>query len=123
MSLPDTILIVDDDAAMRDAMRSLLEEEGYRVATANDGREALRILLAGLSPCVIVMDMVMPVMDGVAFRTEQLKHPPIAAIPFIAYSGVIDVRRAAEQLGAAGYIEKPSEFQYVLSIIRQHCNH
>lgn len=124
MAHPDTILIVDDDSDTREAMRLMLEAEGYLVTTANDGSEALAVLLLnGLRPCVIVMDLAMPVMNGVEFRKEQLNHADIARIPFIAYSAVLDVRSAAQQLGASGYFEKPTEFEHVLSIIRQHCHH
>jgi CheY-like chemotaxis protein len=123
MAYPDTILIVDDDSDTLEAMRLMLESEGYLVATATDGREALTVLVKGLRPCVIVMDLSMPVMDGVEFRKEQLNHPDIAGIPFIAYSAVLDARSCAQDLRASGYLEKPTEFQHVLSIIRQHCNH
>lgn len=119
----DTILIVDDDARTRDGMRRLLELDGYAVQTAANGREALRLLFAGMRPCVIVMDMTMPVMNGFEFRQEQLQHAAIADIPFIAYSAVIDVARHGQHLRAAAYLEKPIEFQHMLAIIRQHCTH
>jgi CheY-like chemotaxis protein len=121
MAHPDTILIVDDHPDIRDGMRHMLETEGYAVHTASNGREALALLFGGLQPCVIVMDLAMPVMNGFEFRQEQLKHPEIADIPFIAYSAVVDVHRNAQHLRAAAYLEKPIEFQHVLSIIRQHC--
>ncbi len=121
--MPDTILIVEDHADTRDAMRVMLEAEGYAVQTAANGREALNLLYTGLRPCVIVMDMTMPVMNGFEFRQEQLKYPDIADIPFIAYSAVLDLRRQAQHLRATAYLEKPIEFEHVLSIIRQHCEH
>jgi CheY-like chemotaxis protein len=123
MAQPDMILIVDDEADTLEAMRLMLEGEGYWVVSAGDGRQALNLLLNGLRPCVIVMDLSMPVMNGVEFRNAQLQHPSIADIPFIAYSATVDVRTRAAQLRASGYLEKPTEFQHVLSIIRQHCNH
>ena len=123
MSQPDTILIVDDNLDMRDAMQLMLETEGYVVVTASDGREALGALSSGLRPCVIVMDLSMPVMNAIEFRQQQLGHRDLADIPFIAYSAVLDVRSRARDLRASGYLEKPTEFQHVLSIIRQHCNH
>jgi CheY-like chemotaxis protein len=123
MAHVDTILVVDDDTDIRDGMQLMLEGEGYLVATANNGREALALLSAGMRPCVIVMDLEMPVMNGVEFRQEQLQHPTIASIPFVAYSAAVAVRSNARQLRAAGYLETPTEFQHVLSIIRQHCHH
>ncbi len=123
MADADTILIVDDHADVRDGMRYMLEAEGYVVQTAGNGLDALALLFAGSRPCVIVMDMTMPVMNGFEFREEQLKHPDIAQIPFIAYSAVIDVQTHARHLHAAAYLEKPIAFEHVLSIIRQYCNH
>lgn len=120
---PDMILVVDDNSEVCDGMRLMLEQEGYLVATAGNGREALDLLLSGLRPCVIVMDLAMPVMNGVEFRQEQLTYPELATIPFLAYSAAVDVRSTAQQLGATGYIEKPAEFQHVLGIIRRHCQH
>jgi len=122
MGHTDTILIVDDDRQMLEALRLLLETEGYEVASASDGREALAMLVSGLRPCVIIMDLSMPVMNAIEFRRAQLDQPDTAGIPFIAYSGVLDVRRAHE-LRATAYVEKPTEFEYVLSIISRHCNH
>jgi CheY-like chemotaxis protein len=123
MTASDMILIVDDHADIRDGMRQLLEAEGYGVETAGNGREALALLFAGLRPCVIVMDISMPVMNGFEFRQEQLKHPEIADIPFIAYSAIVDLKRHGQHLQAAGYLEKPVELQHMLHIIRQHCPH
>lgn len=117
------ILVVDDHADIRDGMRHLLETEGYGVETATNGREALALLFGGLHPCAIVMDMMMPVMNGFEFRQEQLLHPSIAGIPFIAYSAVFDVATHAQHLHANAYVEKPIELQHVLSLIRQHCGH
>lgn len=121
MPRTELILIVDDHPDARDGMRHMLEREGYAVATAGNGSEALRALFAGLQPCVILMDLMMPVMNGFEFRQEQLKHRAIADIPFIAYSAVVDVRKHAHHLNADGYVEKPMDFQQVLSLIRQVC--
>jgi CheY-like chemotaxis protein len=123
MAPPDTILVVDDHADVREGMQHMLETEGYAVQAASNGREALALLFGGLRPCVIVMDLAMPVMNGFEFRQEQLKHSDIAAIPFIAYSAVVNVQQNAQHLRATAYLEKPIEFQHVLSIIRQHCEH
>jgi CheY-like chemotaxis protein len=123
MRRPDTILIVDDDGNTRETIRRLLEMEGYEVASACDGREALELLASGLRPCMIVMDLSMPLMNAVDFRQRQLSDPDIAGIPVIAYSGVPDVRGRAHECRAADHLGNPSEFEHVLSIIRRHCNH
>lgn len=103
-----TVLIVDDDPDVRTSISDALEEEGYRVHRAANGREALRLLREGAAlPDVILLDMMMPDMDGWAFRSEQQKEPRLSRIPvliFSAYSLPID---AATQLDAAGFLKKP----------------
>jgi CheY-like chemotaxis protein len=120
--LPDTILVVDDHQAVRESLQELLRAEGYLVVTAADGREALAILYRGLRPCLIIMDLMMPVMNGFEFREQQLRHPDLSRIPFIAYSAVVDTKNT-HHLNADAYFEKPTDPQQVLSVIRQFCAH
>ena len=123
MTDAEMVLVVDDHPDIREGMQHMLEMGGYGVQTAANGREALALLFRGLRPCAIIMDLAMPVMNGFEFRQEQLKHAEIAAIPFIAYSAVVDVHQHAQHLRAAAYLEKPIEFQHVLRLIRQYCAH
>src|SRR5438445_6065998 len=85
LSLP--VLIVDDDADVRDAMEFLLRSEGYRTVTAADGDDALTKLRAGLEPCLILLDLMMPWKDGFQFRREQMRDPRLSAIPVVVLSG------------------------------------
>ena len=117
----DTILVVDDHKDGRESMQALLSREGYTVVTAANGSEALRILYAGLRPCLILMDLMMPVMNGFEFREAQLRDADLARIPFVAYSAVVDIRRDAQHLNADGYLAKPSNSQDVLSVVRRYC--
>ena len=80
------VLVVEDDPAIREAMRRFLEIAGYTVATADDGRSALRCLRLGPEPCVILLDNHMPGMDGRAFRAAQRRDPRLAAIPIVVCS-------------------------------------
>src|SRR5436190_23601560 len=105
----DTILVVDDHRDARESMQALLCREGFAVVTAANGSEALRILYAGLRPCVILMDLMMPVMNGFEFRELQLRDPDLVRIPFIAYSAVVDIARDAQHLKADGYLGKPTD--------------
>ena len=82
----DVILVVDDNPDLRDGLRLALSEEGYTVETAINGRDALSRLYAGLKPCLIIMDLMMPVMNGFEFREAQLADARLADIPLIAYS-------------------------------------
>jgi CheY-like chemotaxis protein len=88
------ILLVEDDADTRDSMRRLLELWGYRVLCAADGREALS-LLSGELPCLILMDLRMPDMDGWQFRQQLWQEPRLATIPVILISAEDDLHSTA----------------------------
>ena len=75
------ILVVDDDRASVEALRELLKKEGHDVVCAENGREALERLREGRKFCVILLDVMMPVMNGYEFREEQLRDPALASIP------------------------------------------
>src|SRR5262245_24891409 len=108
------VLVVENDADLRDRLRILLHQEGFAVETATDGRDALDQLEAGLRPCVIVMDLMMPVMNGFEFRSEQLKDPTLARIPVITYSGIGDVRaRPSGSVGSIG-TRQPKDIDGIL---------
>lgn len=112
------ILLVDDDADVRESVSEALEEEGYRVANASNGREALRLLKDdGVRPDLILLDIMMPEMDGWAFRAEQLKDPGLAAIPVIVFTAYGAPRDIARQLDAAGALKKPLRLEELLSTI------
>ncbi len=114
------ILIVDDDAATRTAMRMVLEGAGYRVVSAGDGSEALDYLHGAERPSLILLDLMMPGVDGWEFRERQRRSPALAAIPVVILSAAGDVPRHAAALGAAGYLQKPVEFEKLLETIRRH---
>jgi CheY-like chemotaxis protein len=78
------VLIVEDDAPIREELASILVASGYEVTTATDGREALERLHWGLRPAVILLDLRMQLMTGWEFRAEQQKNATIADIPVIA---------------------------------------
>src|SRR5213075_2065863 len=83
---PLTVLIVDDDPPILSGLSEFLQGEGYNVAVAGDGRAALDQLRRGLRPSVIVLDLMMPVMDGWDFRHEQMKDAELRDIPVIVIS-------------------------------------
>lgn len=82
--LPNTVLIVDDDAEFRSALVEIVQHEGFQVETATSGMDALDKLRWGLRPCVVLLDMQMAVMTGWDFRAEQKRDRTLAAIPVIA---------------------------------------
>lgn len=84
MAAPNhTVLVVEDDADVRGALAELLTGEGYQVTTTADGGEALDTLHGGLRPAVIVLDLMMPNVDGWDFRRAQLEDPSLAQLPVV----------------------------------------
>lgn len=116
-----SVFIVDDDFGIRDAFREILEEQGYTVASAANGRVALDELRRGGRPCVILLDLMMPVMDGWQFRAEQQKDPSLAEIPVVVLSADTQVKQKAAFLRAAGYLQKPIEMDTLLATVSHYC--
>ncbi len=116
------VLVVEDDADIREALMDSLRESGCEVAGASNGVAALRYLATAQPlPCLILLDLMMPVMDGRAFRETQLQDPRIAHIPVVVLSAYRDVQASAEKLGAAAVLRKPPEMADVMSAIAHHC--
>jgi CheY-like chemotaxis protein len=114
------VLIVDDDPDIRDSLREVLEDEGYEVASVANGREALDHLKASSPrPCVILLDLMMPVMDGWQFRKEQKQDPAIANIPLIVITatGKRPVLIDADEL-----VMKPLDLGRLFEAIERYCS-
>lgn len=112
------VLVVEDDPDQRDAVVLALEQAGYAVVAAGDGLEALELLHAGTVPCVILLDLMMPEMDGVAFRKEQLKSPAMARIPVVVVSAFGQLTRA-RSLQVADYLPKPVELDRLVAVVQR----
>src|SRR5437763_3390144 len=113
------VLIVEDDADLRDMMAQLLSLEGYNTATVANGREALEYLQNGDRPDVILLDLMMPVMDGWEFRRRQQSDPDVADVPVIVLSA-LDRARAAD-VDANEFLKKPLDFDRLLTLVRSYC--
>jgi CheY-like chemotaxis protein len=113
-----SVLIVDDDADVREFMRLALEAEGYRVAGAENGRAALNHLRSHAATCIIVLDLMLPVMDGAQFRAAQLRDRSLAWIPVIVMSGGTVSDRLARDLGARYLVRKPLDLDEVKRALR-----
>src|SRR5215213_8993201 len=117
-----TILIVDDDAGIRQLLLLFLEHKGYTAKTVGNGQEALNQLQPEQPlPMLILLDLMMPVMDGASFRQAQLSDPRIAAIPVVVLSAAENIEAQAPLLTADAYIPKPIEFDSLLQIVEQYC--
>ena len=113
-----SILLIEDDAAICDAMSDLLSSEGYEVHCAMDGQKALDWLRATLRlPHLILLDLMMPVLDGVQFRLRQTAEERLSGIPVIVISA--DTRGAEKSscMGAQGYLRKPLEVDDLLDAV------
>jgi len=113
------VLIVEDDADLREMMAQLLSLEGYRTETAANGRDALQYLASGHRPDLILLDLMMPVMDGWEFRRRQVEDPTIAEVPVVVLSA-LDAARAAD-LGGTAFLKKPLDFDRLLELVRRFC--
>ena len=114
-----TVLIVEDDLDTREMLGRFLELEGYKVETAENGKRALERLGSGVGACVILLDLMMPVMDGWQFRQEQIRDASLADIPVIVVSAA--GRERLEKIQADAYLSKPVDLDELLGCVTQFC--
>jgi CheY-like chemotaxis protein len=109
---------VDDDDDIRQALRFVIELEGHRVIEASDGADALERIRAQAAPCaLILLDLMMPGMNGWEFRSRQLQDPALASIPVFILSGARDAARHTRELQAEGYFEKPLDLGQLAKVL------
>jgi CheY-like chemotaxis protein len=113
-----SILIIEDDDGVRETIASILREEGYVVETASNGATALRLVAELPLPTLILLDLMMPVMDGIDFRTRQLADPALRAIPTVIISARPDVARRAAELNVDAFLQKPMSFEELLHVVQ-----
>jgi CheY-like chemotaxis protein len=116
-----SVLIVEDDLDIRDTLALILRGKGYSVAGAANGEEALAYLRHAAQPCLILLDLMMPVMDGTQFRTEQQKDPELADIPVVVVSADGAVHQKAASIGAAASLKKPIDLDVLLDLVGRFC--
>ncbi|MBS1962375.1 MAG: response regulator [Bdellovibrionales bacterium] len=116
---PKTILLVDDDYDIRTVLCEVLESEGFAVAVAVNGREALNYLEANPVPQLILLDLMMPVMNGFEFREAQTTNPKWADIPVIIMSadGAQQSKEKQERLRGAVFVKKPPDLSDFLDTV------
>jgi CheY-like chemotaxis protein len=110
-----TVLLIEDDVDVRDAIAEVLSDVGYAVVSAANGRLALDLLTGGTKPDVIVLDLMMPEMDGREFRKRQLADAALSTIPIVVITA--DGRAPPTDLGVAGVLKKPFAPGALLSAI------
>jgi len=114
-----TILIVDDDSDVRRSLSDFLEDEGYAVAAASNGRAALDLMRGGgVRPAVILLDLMMPGMDGWDFRQAQLKDPTLASVPVVVVTAAgFSPDTIRSQFNPAAFVSKPIQPTMLLEAI------
>lgn len=114
------VLIVEDDVDVRSALAAVLESEGYAVAEAQHGEEALRILREG-QVCIVLLDIFMPVMNGCVFMDEQGRDPAIADVPVIVITADPAAARKATRRRIVDAMVKPIDHDRLLEIVAANC--
>jgi CheY-like chemotaxis protein len=114
------VLIVEDDEDAREALVFFLQNEGYRVLEASHGVEALDHL-RHTDVCAILLDLMMPVMDGWAFRAEQMKDPHLATIPVAVITADENAMQQRAALGVEELMVKPVDLRRLLEFVDRHC--
>lgn len=116
------ILLVEDDVDILEALQELLESEGYTVLCATNGLEALQVLRTQSLPTLILLDLMMPVMDGYQFCHAKKEDPRLAQIPVVVMSADGQVEKKIAQIGIPDFLKKPVELEAVLANVRRFCS-
>ncbi|MDC0682696.1 MULTISPECIES: response regulator [Sorangium] len=115
------ILVVEDDLDIRSILTQLLVFEGYDVEEAADGAEALELLRRNGPPALILLDLMMPIMDGWQLRAELQRDPALASIPVVIVSADVRVEQEASRLRVAGLLKKPLQIEPLLELVHRIC--
>jgi CheY-like chemotaxis protein len=119
----DVVVVIEDDYDTREALGDVLRLSGYEVVAAENGRKALDLLHAvpALRPCVILLDIMMPVMDGRQFRALQRDDPELGTIPVVVMTAHVDHEEARRSLAADAFLKKPVHIDALLDTVAQFC--
>jgi CheY-like chemotaxis protein len=120
MTARQTVLVIEDDADLREMVAALLKTQGYESAVCADGAEAFARLYGGLWPCMILLDLMMPKMDGWQFMEQLRAVPAFASIPIVVLSAY-GTPEGVRSLGAADYLRKPFDPDALLAAVERYC--
>ncbi len=115
----NSVLVVEDDEDIRNAIIDLLETEGYRTESAVNGKDALNKLSKISKPCLVLLDMMMPIMNGRQFLDAVMRDAKLAPLPVLIVSAIAD-KSSTE--GSIGFLKKPIEIDVVLDVVAQYCS-
>ena len=115
------ILLIEDDEDLREALRDLFEDEGFNAWTAANGKEALECLRSRGRACLILLDLMMPVMNGWEFRAELERDPDLSRIPIVVCTAAAHAEQKAREIGAAAWLPKPTDAADLVRIAEEFC--
>jgi CheY-like chemotaxis protein len=113
------LLVVEDNEVAREGLAAILRREGYAVALATDGQQALDYLVGNPAPDLILLDMLMPVLDGWHFLDQLRRSGRLGSVPILVTTGTILTQEWARDHGCAGFIKKPIDAESLLEEIRR----
>lgn len=113
-----TIFVIEDDQSIREALKLFLEMEGYGVFTAADGKQALDSLITSPQPCLILLDLMMPVMNGYEFLKARKGYSNVSEVPVVVVSAFLE---PSQNLDVQGFVRKPIDLNQLLSLVKQYC--
>jgi CheY-like chemotaxis protein len=116
------VMVVEDDRDVRETIAEILADHSYETLLASNGQEALTSLrTAAEKPCVILLDIMMPVMNGWEFRALQKIEAALSEIPVVVITAHADASRAAAEMEAAGFLRKPVKLESLLASVSRFC--
>ena len=116
------VLLVDDDPDLRESLQLVLEMNGFRVVSAQDGADALVKLGQDPRPRVVLLDLMMPGMNGAEFREKQLQDPKVRDIPVVLVTGQGAHRMPREAMQGAVLLQKPFDFDELCAVLDRLCS-
>ena len=117
LSCPASVLVVEDNDDIREAIGEILENEGYEIALAENGERALDLLGTLPRPCLLLVDLVMPRMDGWQLLSQLSRDDRLATIPVVVISAATNPTTEPPHLT----LKKPNDLEILLQIVREHC--
>jgi len=114
------VLVVEDDPDIREVLEEMLDAGGHQVLTASNGREALEVLDRVASPCLVLLDLMMPVMSGFAFLEELHRRPDQERVSVLLISANAQLEQTARGSGVVGFVKKPFDLDDVLALVDRH---
>jgi CheY-like chemotaxis protein len=117
------ILLVDDDPSIQGAISMLLQREGFTVACAGNGQQALDLLSTSQRPALILLDMLMPVMNGLEFRIAMQQDRRLAGIPVVVLSATPGAEEHPNLPPPQAVMPKPFDIDQLLDVVERHRLH